>query len=82
MKVNRHFSLTFIFGFPAVIAAILLGLTGKNHFDLVKKDISSEFQRIEEVFKRTTKVVTALDYSFSNYYKSGNPLFLITISKL
>ncbi|UPR34838.1 diguanylate cyclase [Vibrio cyclitrophicus] len=76
MKVNRHFSLTFIFGFPAVIAAILLGLTGKNHFDLVKKDISSEFQRIEEVFKRTTKVVTALDYSFSNYYKSGNPLFL------
>ncbi|MCK8076019.1 diguanylate cyclase [Vibrio sp. 1CM2L] len=76
MKVNRHFSLTFVFGFPAVIAAMLLGLIGKNHFDLVKKDIGSEFQRIEEVFKRTTKVVTALDYSFSNYYKSGNPLFL------
>ncbi|ARP37758.1 GGDEF domain-containing protein [Vibrio syngnathi] len=76
MKVNRHFSLTFVFGFPAVIAIMLLGLIGKNHFDVVKKDISSEFQRIEEVFKRTTKVVTALDYSFSNYYKSGNPLFL------
>ncbi|WP_146492232.1 GGDEF domain-containing protein [Vibrio sp. T20] len=76
MKVNRHFSLTFIFGFPAVIATMLLGLIGKNHFDLVKKDIDSEFHRIEEVFKRTTKVVTALDYSFSNYYKSGNPLFL------
>lgn len=76
MKVNRHFSLTFIFGFPAVIATMLLGLIGKNHFDSVKKDIASEFHRIEEVFKRTTKVVTALDYSFSNYYKSGNPLFL------
>ncbi|WP_210455546.1 GGDEF domain-containing protein [Vibrio crassostreae] len=76
MKVNRHFSLTFIFGFPAVIATMLLGLIGKNHFDSVKKDIDSEFHRIEEVFKRTTKVVTALDYSFSNYYKSGNPLFL------
>ena len=76
MKVNRHFSLTFVFGFPAVIAAMLLGLIGKNHFDSVKKDIDSEFHRIEEVFKRTTKVVTALDYSFSNYYKSGNPLFL------
>ncbi|MCG9693150.1 GGDEF domain-containing protein [Vibrio sp. Isolate22] len=76
MKVNRHFSLTFVFGFPAVIAAMLLGLIGKNHFDSVKKDIDSEFHRIEDVFKRTTKVVTALDYSFSNYYKSGNPLFL------
>ncbi|SBT14094.1 GGDEF domain-containing protein [Vibrio celticus] len=76
MRVNRHFSLTFVFGFPAVIAAMLLGLIGKNHFDAVEKDISSEFHRIEEVFKRTTKVVTALDYSFSNYYKSGNPLFL------
>ncbi|OQQ06777.1 diguanylate cyclase [Vibrio splendidus] len=76
MKVNRHFSLTFVFGFPAVIAAMLLGLIGKNHFDAVEKDISSEFHRIEDVFKRTTKVVTALDYSFSNYYKSGNPLFL------
>ncbi|MFA0283722.1 GGDEF domain-containing protein [Vibrio sp. 10N.222.55.F12] len=76
MKVNRHFSLTFVFGFPAVIAAMLLGLIGKNHFDAVEKDISSEFHRIEDVFKRTTKVATALDYSFSNYYKSGNPLFL------
>lgn len=76
MKVNRHFSLTFVFGFPAVIAAMLLGLIGKNHFDAVEKDISSEFNRIEDVFKGTTKVVTALDYSFSNYYKSGNPLFL------
>ncbi|TVU61903.1 diguanylate cyclase [Vibrio atlanticus] len=76
MKVNRHFSLSFIFGFPAVIALMLLGLIGKNHFDAVKKDINSEFHRIEEVFAGTTKVVTALDYSFSNYYKSGNPLFL------
>ncbi|TKG05280.1 sensor domain-containing diguanylate cyclase [Vibrio sp. F13] len=76
MKVNRHFSLTFVFGFPAVIAAMLLGLIGKNHFDAIEKDISSEFHRIEDVFKRTTKVATALDYSFSNYYKSGNPLFL------
>ncbi|MCC4784344.1 diguanylate cyclase [Vibrio splendidus] len=76
MKVNRHFSLTFVFGFPAVIAAMLLSLIAKNHFDSVEKDISNEFQRIEEVFKRTTKIVTALDYSFSNYYKSGNPLFL------
>ncbi|MDH5878781.1 diguanylate cyclase [Vibrio sp. S/42/10] len=76
MKVNRHFSLRFVFGFPAVIAIMLLGLIGKNHFDAVKKDINVEFHRIEEVFTRTTKVVTALDYSFSNYYKSGNPLFL------
>ncbi|WP_060982301.1 GGDEF domain-containing protein [Vibrio splendidus] len=76
MKVNRHFSLTFVFGFPAVIAAMLLGLIGKNHFDAVEKDISSEFHRIEDAFNRTSKVVTALDYSFSNYYKSGNPLFL------
>ena len=67
MKVNRHFSLTFVFGFPAVIAAMLLSLIAKNHFDSVEKDISNEFQRIEEVFKRTTKIVTALDYSLSNY---------------
>ncbi|MGF1752079.1 diguanylate cyclase, partial [Vibrio makurazakiensis] len=76
MKVNRHFSLTFVFVFPAILAALMLALTAKNYYDSVNRDISNEYQRIIEVLKRTTKVVTALDYSFSNYYKSGNPLYL------
>ncbi|MDN3701391.1 GGDEF domain-containing protein [Vibrio artabrorum] len=76
MKVNRHFSLTFVFGFPAVIGVILIGLIAKNHLDAVKKDIETEFHRVEEAFNRTTKVVTALDYSFTNYYRSGSTLTL------
>ncbi|WP_394248222.1 GGDEF domain-containing protein [Vibrio profundi] len=76
MKVNRHFSLTFVFIFPGVLAIILIGLTAKNYYDSVGRDIQNEFSQLEEVLRRTTKVVTALDYSFSNYYKSRTPLFL------
>ncbi|WP_192889084.1 sensor domain-containing diguanylate cyclase [Vibrio bathopelagicus] len=76
MKVNRHFSLTFVFGFPAIIAAMLFGIIAKNHVEGVRQEISGEFHRVEDVFSRTTKVVTALDYSFSNYYKSTHPLSL------
>lgn len=76
MKVNRHFSLTFVFGFPAIIISMLLALIAKNHLDAVEKEVTYEYQRIIDAFERTTTVVTALDYSFSNYYKSSNPLFL------
>lgn len=76
MKINRRFSLHFVFGFPVVIALMLLSLIVKNHFDAVEKEIDSEFHRIEEAFKRTAKIVIALDYSFSNYHKSGNPFSL------
>lgn len=76
MKVNRHFSLTFVFGFPAIIISTLLALIAKNHLDAVEKEVTYEYQRVINAFERTTTVLTALDYSFSNYYKSINPLFL------
>ena len=76
MKVKGHFSLKFVIFVPAVIASILLALTVKNYLDAVNRDIDDEYQRIETSLERATKVVTALDYSFSNYYKSGTGLLL------
>ncbi|WP_070963635.1 sensor domain-containing diguanylate cyclase [Vibrio sonorensis] len=76
MKTERHFSLAAVFFIPGVVTVILLGLIVKNYFDSVARDVSEEYQRIETSIERATKILTALDYSFSNYYKSGTALLL------
>lgn len=71
MQVNRHFSLKFVFLMPLVIALIVLALTIKNYYDSVNRDINDEYERINAALSRAVKVISALDYSFSNYSKSN-----------
>ncbi len=71
MQVNRHFSLKFVFLMPLVIALIVLALTIKNYYDSVNRDINDEYERINAALSRAAKVISALDYSFSNYSKSN-----------
>lgn len=71
MQVNRHFSLKFVFLMPLVIALVVLALTIKNYYDSVNRDINDEYERINAALSRAAKVISALDYSFSNYSKSN-----------
>ncbi|MFA0570361.1 GGDEF domain-containing protein [Vibrio gallaecicus] len=76
MKVQRHFSLRFVLGFPLIFAIAVFVFTVKSHINIVNRGIDNEYQRIEEAIQRTTKVIGALDYSFTNQYKSGKVLYL------
>ncbi|RTZ16430.1 sensor domain-containing diguanylate cyclase [Vibrio aquaticus] len=71
MQVKRHFSLKFVFLMPLVVSLLVLALTGKNYYDSVNRDIDDEYQRVVEAFARASKVISAIDYSFSNYSKSN-----------
>ncbi|OAJ93904.1 sensor domain-containing diguanylate cyclase [Vibrio bivalvicida] len=71
MQVNRHFSLKFVFLMPLAIAIIVLALTVKNYYDSVNRDIDDEYERIHAALSRSAKVISALDYSFSNSSKSN-----------
>ncbi|KHT45822.1 sensor domain-containing diguanylate cyclase [Vibrio sinaloensis] len=70
MQLKRHFSLKFVFLMPLVLSAIVLALTIKNYVDLVNREISDEYGRIQNDLSRAAKLVTAIDYSFTNYSKS------------
>ena len=76
MKVQRHFSLRFILGLPLIFAIAVFVFTVKSHINVVNRGIDNEYQRIEEAIQRTTKVIGALDYSFTNQYQSGKVLYL------
>tara|TARA_Y100001956_G_scaffold40825_1_gene39965 strand:+ start:1205 stop:2665 length:1461 start_codon:yes stop_codon:yes gene_type:complete len=70
MQVKRHFSLKFVFLMPLVLSAVVFALTLKNYYDSVNRDISDEYSRIQNALSRAAKVITAIDYSFTNYSKS------------
>lgn len=76
MQVKRHFSVKFVLLMPLVISLLVLALTGKNYYDSVNRDIDDEYERITEALSRASKVISAIDYSFSNYSKSGFILML------
>jgi len=76
MQVKRHYSLKFVFLMPLVLASVVLALTGKNYYDSVNRDINEEYGRVVEALSRASKVISAIDYSFSNYSKSHYILML------
>ncbi|MGY3569270.1 sensor domain-containing diguanylate cyclase [Vibrio paucivorans] len=76
MKAKRHFSLGFVLLTPLIASILILALTAKNYYDSVNRDISSEYERITDSLERATKVITALDYSFTNSYQSKSALLL------
>ncbi|WP_367986854.1 GGDEF domain-containing protein [Vibrio sp. NTOU-M3] len=76
MSEKRHFSLKFVFLVPALLSLIVLALTVKNYYDAVNRDIDDEYARIARSLERSTKILTALDYSFSNYHKAGSDMML------
>ncbi|EGU52605.1 GGDEF family protein [Vibrio orientalis CIP 102891 = ATCC 33934] len=61
---------------PLVITLLVLALTGKNYYDSVNRDINDEYERVTEALSRASKVISAIDYSFSNYSKSNYILML------
>lgn len=73
MQVNRqrHFSLAFVFLVPLIVPLAIIALTIKNYYDSVNGQINDEYQRIHSALSRATKVLSAIDYSFSNYSKSN-----------
>lgn len=70
MHVKRHFSLRFVFLVPLVLSAVVFALTVKNYYDSVNRDIDDEYNRIQSTLTRAAKVITAIDYSFTNYSKT------------
>lgn len=76
MQVKGHFSVKFVLLMPLVISLLVLALTGKNYFDSVNRDIDDEYERITAALSRASKVISAIDYSFSNYSKSSYILML------
>ncbi|NVD07062.1 diguanylate cyclase [Vibrio sp. JPW-9-11-11] len=69
MQVTRHFSLAYVFLMPLVVSLLIVALTAKNYFDAVGREIDDEYGRVHRALARTTKVLSAIDYSFSNYSK-------------
>lgn len=49
-------------------------VTTKNYYDAVNRYIDTEYSRIDRALTRGIKVLTALDYSFTNYSNFANPL--------
>lgn len=75
MVNQRRFSLSFVIFFPLALFVVVLLVTTKNYYDAVNRYIDSEYSRIERAMSRGIKVLTALDYSFTNYTNYANPLF-------
>ncbi|MFB9216811.1 GGDEF domain-containing protein [Vibrio sinaloensis] len=72
MQVKRHFSLKFVFLVPLVLSAVIFSLTIKNYYDSLNRDLDDEYTRIQDSLARSAKVLTAVDYSFSNQSKLRN----------
>lgn len=53
---------------------MVLLVSAKNYYDAVNRNLDSEYARIERAIVRGMKVLTALDYSFSNFTNKENPL--------
>ena len=75
MVNQRRFSLSFVIFFPLALFVVVLLVTTKNYYDAVNRYIDSEYARIDRAMSRGIKVLTALDYSFTNYTNYANPLF-------
>ncbi|OEE36544.1 diguanylate cyclase [Vibrio genomosp. F10 str. ZF-129] len=76
MKSNRHFSLKFAILMPLVVSVVLMSLVVKSHYDFVDNNISAEYERLKRAMLRSTKVLTALDYNFTNYFQTGGLILL------
>ncbi len=75
MVNQRRFSLSFVIFFPPLaLFVVVLLVTTKNYYDAVNRYIDSEYARIDRAMSRGIKVLTALDYSFTNYTNYANPL--------
>ncbi|NOH79253.1 diguanylate cyclase [Vibrio sp. RE86] len=70
MQVQRHFSLKFVFLMPLFLVLLVFLLTTRNYYDSLIRDVDDEYSRIFAAMERASKVITAIDYSFSNYAKS------------
>ncbi|MGF1720397.1 diguanylate cyclase [Vibrio kyushuensis] len=76
MKLQRRFSLRFVFLIPLLVSVVLSSVVVKSHYDLVNRSILLEYERLKESFWRSSKIIAALDYSFTNYYRHGGKLFV------
>ena len=78
MRVNkpRHFSLVFVFIVPLIMPLAIIALTIKNYQDLVHLELDDEYHRIRNDLSRASKVLTAIDYSFSN---DSKPNFIVLV---
>lgn len=63
-----------LFFFPLVLFIVVMLVTTKNYYDAVNRYIDTEYSRIDRALTRGIKVLTALDYSFTNYSNFANPL--------
>lgn len=70
MQLKRHFSLKFVFLVPLVLSSVIFALTVKNYYDSVNRDIGEEYARIHRALSRAAKIITTIDYSFTNYSKA------------
>ena len=71
---KRRFSNSFVIFFPLTLFVVVLLVSAKNYYDAVNRNLDSEYARIERAIVRGMKVLTALDYSFSNFINRENPL--------
>ncbi len=67
MQFTRHFSLGFVVSAPAILSLVIVALILRNHIDTVNREIDDAYRWIETSLIRATKIITVLDYSFSNY---------------
>ncbi|MDW3170798.1 diguanylate cyclase, partial [Vibrio sp. Y184] len=74
MVNQRRFSLSFVVFFPLVLFIVVMLVTTKNYYNAVNRYIDTEYSRIDRALTRGIKVLTALDYSFTNYSNFANPL--------
>ncbi|MEF1310103.1 GGDEF domain-containing protein [Vibrio mytili] len=71
---KRRFSLSFVIIFPLMLFVIVILVTTKNYYDSVNRYIDVEYARVDRALARGVKVLSALDYSFSNYTNYALPL--------
>ncbi|UPQ88791.1 GGDEF domain-containing protein [Vibrio sinaloensis] len=80
MQASRHFSLVFVLLMPMALVLVFVALMVKNHNDAMNRELDDEYQRIHTALSRSARVLSAIDYSFSNYAKS-NFIWLIDHNK-
>lgn len=74
--------MTFISFVPTVLLLGAIGLIVAIYWQRTEDDILHEYHHIEESLKRTGKMVTAIDYSFSHQTETGSVLELSARKKL
>ncbi|MGR5132246.1 diguanylate cyclase [Vibrio alfacsensis] len=74
MGNQRRFSLKFVIFFPLALFSMVMLLTAKNYYDAVNRYIDLEYARVDRALGRGIKVLTALDYSFTNYSNASHPI--------